>query len=113
MKPKPEGRRKGFFLFLPMNLETDKSLACFGILDQVFPMGGDGLRESPEKCMACDHKTACLRAAASGGPGLDLKKEQVDRAYESGNMGFLKRWSRKKRIARQQEKQAIKEEPDT
>ena len=88
-----------------MTLETGKPPSCFGILDMVFPMGTGGLRESPGKCLACAHKTGCLRVAARGGGGLELEEERVDRAWESGNMGFFRRWSRKKKLARAQEQE--------
>jgi hypothetical protein len=75
---------------------------CFGILDNVFPMESNGLRGTPETCMPCRHKTKCLRAAMAGKEGLKVKEEIVDRAYASGMIGFISRWSRKKTL--QQEK---------
>ena len=75
--------------------------ACFGNLDVVFPKKEDGLRHSPETCMQCASKTDCLRAALKGPAGLEAKDEFADRAYESGLIGFLERWSRKKEIKRQ------------
>ncbi len=71
---------------------------CFGKLDRVFPMGEDGLRQSPEACFSCYCKTECLRAALSGREGLTVHEESVDRAYRSGMIGFIHRWSRKKEI---------------
>ncbi len=76
----------------------DEKPSCFGDLDQVFPVSDDGLRHSPEKCMACDLKTPCLRAAISGENQVVVEGEKVDRAYESGRMSFLARWSRKKAL---------------
>jgi hypothetical protein len=75
---------------------------CYGILENVFPMGENGLRNTPESCMTCRHKTECLREAMGKREGLKVKEEIVDRAYESGMIGFFSRWSRKKRL--QQEK---------
>ena len=76
--------------------------ACFGILENVFPQGEDGLRKSPESCMVCHCKTDCLRTAmAETGDGLRVREECVDRAYEAGMIGFLGRWSKKKSLARQ------------
>jgi hypothetical protein len=72
---------------------------CYGKLDIVFPMQKDGLRQTPESCMACSLKTDCLRAAIKDRQGLTVKQEIVDRAYASGRMGFLKRWSMKKNLA--------------
>ena len=71
---------------------------CFGDLDTVFPMSKDGLRHTPQNCMACPHKTQCLRNALRGGGGSTVKEEMVDRAYASGTMGFWKRWSLKKKL---------------
>jgi hypothetical protein len=75
---------------------------CFGILDNVFPMEKNGLRSTPESCMTCRYKTKCLRAAMGGEEGVKVKEEIIDRAYASGMIGFINRWSRKKTL--QQEK---------
>jgi hypothetical protein len=75
---------------------------CFGDLDIVFPMSKNGLRVSPKTCLACEHKTSCLRNALQNSKkGNDVKQEHVDRAYESGMIGFWERWSRKKSLNRQ------------
>ncbi len=73
---------------------------CHGTLEKVFPMGEDGLRVSPEECLECHHKTTCLRGALAGPGGIEIKDERVDKAYDSGNMGFFERWSRKKTLHR-------------
>ena len=44
--------------------------SCFGELDIVFPECEDGFRCSPETCLACEHKTECLRVAMKGKGGL-------------------------------------------
>lgn len=74
---------------------------CYGKLDLVFPMGKNGFRESPESCFPCIFKTACLRQAMSSRDGLKVRVEMVDRAYEAGWMGKLKRWSSRKALNRQ------------
>ena len=74
---------------------------CFAQLETVFPMGEDGLRNTPEACLACPHKTECLRMAIQSRDGLKVREEQIDRAYNSGMIGFLERWSKKKAIDRQ------------
>ena len=74
--------------------------ACYGMLDRVFPKGGDDLRHTPKDCLPCTYKTACLRSALEGASGLKLQEERVDRAYSSGMMGFLERWSKKKDLRR-------------
>ena len=77
-----------------------KTPSCFGKLDIVFPMGEDELRHTPDSCMACSHKTDCLRYAMMEVDGLKVRGEIVDRAYQSGIMGFFERWSKKKQIHR-------------
>ncbi|MCK5783162.1 MAG: hypothetical protein KAH06_01855 [Desulfobacterales bacterium] len=74
--------------------------SCFGILDSVFPAGSDSLRHSPESCLSCPYKTKCLKSAMNGKNGLKVKEEKVDRAYNSGRIPFLKRWSQKKHLDR-------------
>lgn len=74
---------------------------CFAQLETVFPMGKEGLRNTPETCLACPHKTECLRMAIQGRDGFKVREEQIDRAYNSGMIGFLERWSKKKAIDRQ------------
>jgi hypothetical protein len=73
---------------------------CFAKIENVFPMGDDGLRHTPESCMVCRYKTACLRAAISGADGVAVELERVDRAYEAGMIGFVSRWSRRKTLHR-------------
>ncbi len=78
----------------------NKYPSCFGILDSVFPTGSDGSRNTPGACLACLHKTECLRSAMEGSGGLKVREELIDRAYESGMIGFLERWSKKKDLRR-------------
>lgn len=88
-----------------MTINNEKYPPCFGNLQEVFPLGEDGLRHSPESCMPCCYKTDCLRRAMSQEGGLTVREEMVDRAYESGVMGFLDRWSRKKILNAKKRKQ--------
>jgi hypothetical protein len=81
---------------------------CFGKLENVFPMGNDGLRHTPESCTVCLYKTECLRRAVQASGGLKIKEEQVDRAYTAGTMSFFERWSRKKDLHRRMEKKKKK-----
>jgi hypothetical protein len=71
---------------------------CFGKLENVFPKGEDGLRHTPESCMPCLYKTECLRNAMQKPEGLKVREEKVDRAYSSGMIGFVERWSQKKSL---------------
>jgi hypothetical protein len=83
-----------------MSPKKNKYPACFGHLEKVFPMTDDGLRHTPETCMACSMKTDCLRTAMGKAEGLDVREEIVDRSYRAGSIGFLSRWSKKKKIHR-------------
>ncbi len=87
-----------------MIYESEGRPYCFGKMDTVFPMGQDGLRHSPESCMVCFCKTDCMRTALHGSGGVKVQEEKVDRAYESGMMGFLERWSKKKTLHRNMKK---------
>ncbi len=78
-------------------MENDKP-ECFGDLEKVFPMSEDGLRHSPETCMACEEKTQCLKTAISGKNQVVVEEEKLDRGYRSGRVSFLERWSQKKAL---------------
>jgi hypothetical protein len=74
---------------------------CFGQLDQVFPMGGEGLREVPASCLGCSELKACLQAALSTHQGLALRIEALDRATPAaGIVGRVKHWSERKALVR-------------
>lgn len=81
-------------------MDDEKRPECFGDLQTVFPMGREGLRETPATCLRCRHKTGCLRKAMDGKGGAAVREEILDRAYRSGGMGFFERWARKKALAR-------------
>jgi hypothetical protein len=84
-----------------MTQEKKEYPYCFGKLDTVFPLGKDGLRHTPESCMVCFCKTECLRTVINGPEGIKVEEERVKRAYGSGAIGFIERWSRKKALERQ------------
>jgi len=88
-----------------MTRSESKPPGCFGNLEIVFPMGQNGLRDTPEPCLACPFKVACLKSAIQGRDGLKVREEQIDRAYESGMIGFFERWSKKKAIERRKKSQ--------
>lgn len=48
--------------------------------------------------MACVFKTECLRKAMQADSGIPVHEEMVDRAYDSGLIGFVHRWSKKKQL---------------
>jgi hypothetical protein len=83
-----------------MSQSENKTLDCFGKLEIVFPLGDDGLRHTPAPCLECPYKTECLRTGLRGKAGLKVHEEHVDRSYDSGMIGFVERWSRKKNIDR-------------
>jgi len=87
-----------------MMAEDTEYPSCFGKLDSVFPMGENELRNTPESCMVCFYKTRCLKAAMAGRAGLQVREEKVDRAYRSGMIGFMERWSTRKDLHRRKKK---------
>jgi len=89
------------------SMTRDERPYCYGKLECVFPMGPDDLRETPESCMVCYCKTECLRTAMQSADAVQVKEEKVDRAYESGMMGFLERWSRKKALQQKRRKHPL------
>jgi len=81
---------------------------CFGILDKVFPVGENGLREVVPECFQCPDRISCLKEALSTKEGLEMRAENLDRAGDSGMIGRLKRWSQKKELSRLMEEQKKK-----
>lgn len=73
---------------------------CYGILDKIFPMGKEGLREIAPECFNCPYRKACLQAALKTKEGLLLRSEILDRFPAKGLSGRLRRWSEKKRLSR-------------
>lgn len=73
---------------------------CFGQLDRVFPMGGEGLREVPSSCFGCSELKACLQEALRTRQGLALRVEALDRGTPVGIVGRVKRWSERKELVR-------------
>jgi hypothetical protein len=72
---------------------------CYGDVETVFPMGGQGLREVSPGCWDCPHRVECLRAAVTGRPGGRVIAEDRGRREQEhlgGAAGFLRRWSRLK-----------------
>lgn len=71
--------------------------ACFGVLDQVFPMGPSGLREVTAACWDCARRVECLRVAVATGEQAEVIAEEVaGRSDGDGLGGFVRRWSRLK-----------------
>jgi hypothetical protein len=73
---------------------------CFGKLNQVFPMGPEGLREVTSSCFDCSELKTCLETALSTRQGLALRLEALDRSGPVGIMGRVKHWSERKELVR-------------
>ena len=73
---------------------------CFGILEKVFPMEDDGLREIVPVCFDCPDRKECLQAALNTEQGLVFRSEIIERSPPIGLIGRLKRWSERKDINR-------------
>ncbi len=78
---------------------TQERKSCFGILDRVFPVGAEGLRQVPAACFECPDRTACLRAAMQTRDGLILRESILERSPAKGLAGRLRRWSDRKRLS--------------
>ena len=78
--------------------------SCFGDLEKVFPMGEDGLRQTPHDCFYfCTEKTACLKQAMATKDGAQVEEEIIDRGAKAGVINFFERWSRKKQVHRKRQ----------
>ncbi|NCO61613.1 hypothetical protein GW860_13080 [bacterium] len=73
---------------------------CYGVLDKVFPIGSDGLREVVAGCFDCPVKRECLQDALKTKDGLGFRAQLLERAPAEGVTGFLRRWSQMKEINR-------------
>ena len=73
---------------------------CFGILENVFPMGKEGLREIVPGCFDCPDKKPCLQEALNTEQGLVFRSEVINRSPSGGLVDRLKRWSEKKTLSR-------------
>ena len=75
--------------------KTDKKNECYGVLDTVFPMGPEGLREVAENCMKCESVKECLKAASESPDGMEMKVRRMENNPTRGGgvVGFLSRWS--------------------
>lgn len=67
---------------------------CFGDLETVFPLGENELRQSPESCLTCPHKTDCLRRALGTEAGAAVERGGAAGANPSSRLfKGLRRWS--------------------
>ena len=81
---------------------------CFGVLDKVFPVGKEGLREIVRECFQCQERVPCLKAALGTKEGLEMRSRNIDRAATRGMMGRLRRWSQKKELHRLMQRERMK-----
>ena len=81
---------------------------CFGVLDKVFPLGDQGLREITPGCFQCTERTPCLKAALHSREGIEMKAEILERAAARGMVSRLQRWSQKKELDRLMKEQGKK-----
>ena len=79
---------------------TESPKDCYGVLDRIFPVGKEGLREIVPECFSCPYRKACLQAALKTREGLLLRRDVLDRVPATGLSGKLRRWSEKKQISR-------------
>jgi len=73
---------------------------CFGILENVFPMGETGLREVVPACFECPDRKECLQTALNTEQGLVFRSEIIERSPPRGLISRLKRWSERKDLNR-------------
>lgn len=78
--------------------QENRQPSCYGLLDKVFPMSGEGLREVRDLCWNCALRVECLREAMERGEQRrTLSEERARRDTAAGGVaGFLQRWSRLK-----------------
>lgn len=74
--------------------------ACYGILEQVFPLGAEGQRQVPPECFECPDRVSCLREAITTREGLEMRAQLLERAEQGGLIGRFQRWSQKKHLSR-------------
>jgi len=73
---------------------------CFGILDKVFPIGKEGLREVTQDCLECTDRLPCLKMAINTKEGFEMRSDNLKRIPPEGLLGRIKRWSLKKDLSR-------------
>lgn len=74
---------------------------CYGILERVFPVGEEGLRQVPEACFECTDRVSCLKEAIQTREGVEMRTRLLERAEEGGILSKIQRWSERKHLSRQ------------
>ncbi len=80
---------------------TKAQKACFGVLESVFPLGDEGIREVRAECFDCPLKKECLQTALKTREGLNFRAELIARAPVRGIADRIRRWSEMKDISMQ------------
>jgi len=88
-----------------MEEERKERPDCFGILDEVFPMGEEGIREVRERCIDCPFRVECLREAIQTEEGLKMREEMMERMPVKGVGDWVRRWSEKKMLYKMRERE--------
>jgi len=65
---------------------------CYGVLDKVFPIASEGLREIRVLCWSCSLRVDCLRDAINS-QNESKKQIQQNTIISGGIVRFLQRWS--------------------
>ena len=73
---------------------------CYGILDEVFPVGEEGLRVVPPDCFECPDRLPCLKTAINTREGFEMRSDNLRKFPSRGILDRLKRWSQKKELSR-------------
>jgi len=90
----------GFLVRIRKYGMTKQDKDCFGILNNVFPMGKNGLREIVPHCFGCPDRKRCLQTSLATKDGLNLRDGLLERSSGNGLTGWLRRWSEKKELSR-------------
>jgi hypothetical protein len=83
--------------------ETLPKPPCYGLLDQVFPLGDDDLRSVRPDCRDCRLVQTCLKAASESEAGTEMLASRMAAMHhgsQQGLLGFLNRWSELKAMRR-------------
>lgn len=73
---------------------------CYGILDNVFPFGKEGLRQVPPECFECHDRLPCLKAAIDTKEGYGMRSDNLQKVPSKSLLDKVKRWSQKKELSR-------------
>ena len=69
---------------------------CFGVLDEVFPLGQGDLRSIRPNCYDCPSLKVCLKAAVGSPEGVEMRADRMEAMgglAGGGIRGFISRWS--------------------